>query len=58
LYQIILGIAGAIVGSYFLDGEIQTELGLPEFLSRVIEAFIGVAIILLAVLLFKKVTSK
>jgi uncharacterized membrane protein YeaQ/YmgE (transglycosylase-associated protein family) len=33
LYQIILGIAGAFVGSYLLGGAIQTELGFLSLLA-------------------------
>ncbi len=58
LVQIILGIAGAFVGSWLFDGEIHTMLGLPEFISRVIEAFVGAAVILLFVLLIRRFTAK
>jgi uncharacterized membrane protein YeaQ/YmgE (transglycosylase-associated protein family) len=30
LYQILLGIAGAFVGSWLFDGELHSMLGLPE----------------------------
>lgn len=58
LYQILLGIAGAFVGSWLLNGELHTMLGLPDFISRVLEAFVGAAVILLVVMLVKRVTSK
>jgi uncharacterized membrane protein YeaQ/YmgE (transglycosylase-associated protein family) len=56
--QIILGIAGAFVGSWLFDGEIHTMLGLPDFISRVIEAFVGAAVILLIVLLIRRFPAK
>ncbi len=58
LYQIILGIAGAFVGSWLLGGELQTELGFPDLVGRVVEAFIGAAVILLVVMLVKRFTAK
>ncbi len=58
LYQIILGIAGAFVGSWLLDGELNSMLGLPDIVSRIIEAFIGAALILLIVMLVKRFTAK
>jgi len=58
LYQILLGIAGAFVGSWLLGGELSSELGLPDFISRVLEAFVGAAVILLVVMLVKRVTAK
>jgi uncharacterized membrane protein YeaQ/YmgE (transglycosylase-associated protein family) len=58
LYQILLGIAGAFVGGYLFDGEFQTMLGLPSFLSRVLEAFIGASVILGAIILYRKFSSK
>ena len=58
IYQIVLGIAGAFVGSWFLNGELHTILGLPNLISRILEAFIGAAIILLVIILLKRVTSK
>ncbi|RDB05477.1 GlsB/YeaQ/YmgE family stress response membrane protein [Runella aurantiaca] len=58
LYQILLGIAGAFVGGYLFDGEFHTMLGLPDFISRVLEAFSGAAIILLAIILYRSLTAK
>lgn len=58
LYQIILGIAGAFVGSWILGGELHTMLGLPDIVSRILEAFVGAAVILLVVGLVKRFTSK
>lgn len=58
LYQILLGIAGAFVGSWLFDGEIHTMLGLPDFISRVIEAFVGASVILLIVMLIRRFTAK
>lgn len=58
LYQIGLGILGAFVGSWLFDGELRTMLGLPDLVSRVIEAFVGAAIILFIVILVKRFTSK
>lgn len=58
LYQILLGIAGAFVGSWLLGGELHSMLGLPDFISRVLEAFVGAAVILLVVMLVKRVTAK
>ncbi|MDT4852718.1 hypothetical protein FQZ97_869600 [compost metagenome] len=58
LYQILLGIAGAFVGSWLLDGELHSMLGLPDLISRVLEAFVGAAVILLVVMLVKKFTAK
>jgi len=57
LYQIILGIAGAFVGSWILAGELHTMLGLPDIVSRILEAFAGSAVILLVVGLVKRFTS-
>ncbi|MBX2953535.1 MAG: GlsB/YeaQ/YmgE family stress response membrane protein [Leadbetterella sp.] len=58
IYQILLGIAGAFVGSWLLDGELHSMLGLPDFISRVAEAFVGAAVILLVVMLVKRISSK
>jgi uncharacterized membrane protein YeaQ/YmgE (transglycosylase-associated protein family) len=58
LYQILLGIAGAFVGSWLFDGELHSMLGLPDLISRILEAFIGAAVILLIVMLVKRVTAK
>lgn len=58
LYQILLGVAGAFVGSWLLNGELHTLLGLPDLISRVLEAFVGAAVILLVVILVKKFTKK
>ncbi|MFN3848329.1 MAG: GlsB/YeaQ/YmgE family stress response membrane protein [Spirosomataceae bacterium] len=58
LVQIILGIAGAFVGRFIFDGEFQTMLGLPEVVSRIIEAFVGASVILLIISLYKKYVAK
>lgn len=58
IYQIILGIAGAFVGSWLLGGELHSMLGLPDLISRIVEAFVGAAVILLVVMLVKKFTQK
>ncbi|MCD8539237.1 MAG: GlsB/YeaQ/YmgE family stress response membrane protein [Leadbetterella sp.] len=58
LYQVLLGIAGAFVGSWLLDGELHSLLGLPDLVSRILEAFVGAAVILLVVLLVKRFTKK
>ncbi|RFS14991.1 GlsB/YeaQ/YmgE family stress response membrane protein [Emticicia sp. C21] len=58
LYQILLGIAGALVGHWLLEGELNTMLGLPSILSRIIEAFIGASVILLLVLLYRRYSKK
>lgn len=58
IYQIILGIAGAFVGSKLFDGELNSMLGLPDLVSRIIEAFVGASVILLVVILIKRFTSK
>lgn len=58
IYQILLGIAGAFVGKYLFDGEFQTMLGLPDFVARVVEAFIGAAVILGLIILYKRFSSK
>jgi len=58
LYQVLLGIAGAFVGKYLFDGEFQTMLGLPEIVSRILEAFVGAAVILGLIILYKKMTNK
>ena len=56
--QILLGIAGAFVGKFLFDGEFHTMLGLPEIVSKIVEAFVGAAVILLAITLYKKFTNK
>lgn len=58
LYQILLGIAGALVGNWILEGELNTILGLPGIVSRIIEAFIGASVILLIVMLYRRYTKK
>jgi uncharacterized membrane protein YeaQ/YmgE (transglycosylase-associated protein family) len=58
LFQILLGIAGAFVGSWLFDGEIHTMLGLPDLISRIIEAFVGASVILLIVMLVRRFTTK
>ncbi len=58
LYQILLGIAGALVGNWLLEGELKTMLGLPSIISRIIEAFIGASVILLIVMLYRRYTKK
>ncbi len=58
LYQILLGIAGAFLGSFLFEGEFHSMLGLPEFLSRVVEAFIGAAVILGLIILYRSLTNK
>lgn len=58
LYQILLGIGGALVGSFLFGGEFHTMLGLPDFAARVVEAFIGSAIILSLVILYRRFTAK
>jgi uncharacterized membrane protein YeaQ/YmgE (transglycosylase-associated protein family) len=58
LYQILLGIAGALVGNWLLEGELNTMLGLPSIVSRIIEAFIGASVILLGVLIYRKYAKK
>jgi uncharacterized membrane protein YeaQ/YmgE (transglycosylase-associated protein family) len=58
LFQILLGIAGAFVGSWLFDGEIHTMLGLPDLISRIIEAFVGASVILLIVMLVRRFTAK
>lgn len=58
LYQILLGIAGALVGHWLLDGELHTMLGLPDILSRIAEAFVGASVILLLVMLYRRYSKK
>lgn len=58
LYQILLGIAGALVGHWLLEGELNSMLGLPSIISRIIEAFIGSAVILLLVMLYRRYSKK
>ncbi|WP_428658006.1 GlsB/YeaQ/YmgE family stress response membrane protein [Runella sp.] len=58
LYQIGLGIAGAFVGSFLFEGEFHSLLGLPVFIGRVIEAFIGAAVILGLIILYRRLTDK
>lgn len=56
--QILLGIAGAFVGSWLLEGEIESMLGLPSIVSRIAEAFVGASVILGCMILYKKYVSK
>ncbi len=56
--QILLGIGGAFVGNWLLDGELNSMLGLPDIVSRIAEAFCGAAVILFVIILFKKFTTK
>ncbi|MFN3380164.1 MAG: GlsB/YeaQ/YmgE family stress response membrane protein [Runella zeae] len=58
LYQILLGIAGAFVGSFLFEGEFHSMLGLPSFAARVLEAFLGASVILLLIILYRRFTSK
>lgn len=58
LYQVLLGIAGALVGNWLLEGELNSMLGLPSIVSRIIEAFIGASVILLLVMLYRRFTKK
>ena len=58
LYQILLGVAGAFVGSWLLGGELNSMLGFPDLVSRILEAFVGAAVILLVVMLVKRFTAK
>jgi uncharacterized membrane protein YeaQ/YmgE (transglycosylase-associated protein family) len=58
IYQIGLGILGEFVGSWLLGGELNTILGLPDLISRILEAFVGAAVILFLVGLFKRFTAK
>jgi uncharacterized membrane protein YeaQ/YmgE (transglycosylase-associated protein family) len=58
IYQIILGIGGAFVGSWLLGGELNSMLGLPDLISRILEAFVGAVLILFLVGLFKRFSAK
>jgi uncharacterized membrane protein YeaQ/YmgE (transglycosylase-associated protein family) len=58
IYQIILGIGGAFVGSWLLSGELNSMLGLPDLISRILEAFVGAVLILFLVGLFKRFSAK
>ncbi len=58
LMQIVLGIAGAFVGSKLLDGELNTMLGLHDIVSRILEAFLGAVLILFVVGLVKSFQGK
>lgn len=58
IYQIILGIGGAFLGGWLLGGELNSMLGLPDLISRILEAFVGAVLILFLVGLFKRFSGK
>lgn len=44
--QIVLGIIGGFVGGWVLGDDLETVLGLPSLISRILTSFIGALIIL------------
>lgn len=44
--QIILGIVGGLVGGWILGDDLETVLGLPSLVSRILTSFVGALIVL------------
>lgn len=57
IMQIVLGIAGAFVGKFIFAGEFSSMLGLPLIVGQILEAFIGAAVILGVIVLYRKFTK-
>ncbi|KAA0992070.1 GlsB/YeaQ/YmgE family stress response membrane protein [Dyadobacter aurulentus] len=53
LMQLILGIIGGFVGGWVLGDDLETILGLPSIISRILTAFVGASVILGAAALIK-----
>ncbi|WP_342089080.1 GlsB/YeaQ/YmgE family stress response membrane protein [Dyadobacter sp. OTU695] len=51
--QILLGMAGGVVGGWLLGNDLQTVVGFPAIISRCLTAFIGAIVILGVVGLIK-----
>ncbi|GAB3266589.1 GlsB/YeaQ/YmgE family stress response membrane protein [Larkinella harenae] len=51
--QILLGIAGGLVGSWLLGNDLQVILGMPDLLARIVTAFLGALVILSVIALIK-----
>ena len=44
--QLILGIAGGFVGGWLLGDDLQTILGLPSLISRILTSSVGAIVVL------------
>lgn len=44
--QLLLGIGGGFVGGWILGNDLETVLGLPSIISRILTSFLGAIVVL------------